>query len=226
MRVASCVVLAASLFSFSSIANVPISSATAMYWADFNNHKIQRASLDGTAVEDVAAGLEQPVDVAVDRRSGKVYWTDFEGKIQRSNLDGGGVEDLVIGGRPFGLDLDLAGGKMYWTDDATDTISRANLDGSSIEILVTTPLSFDSRAIALDHLNGKMYWTDNQSSKIQRANFDGSDIEDLITIGLGDMRGIDLDSASRTDVLDETALLTVTPEFNALISMVGILRSY
>ena len=46
---------------------------------------------------------------------GKMYWTDEEtGKIQRANLDGSGVEDLVASGlsNPFGIALDVAGGRM------------------------------------------------------------------------------------------------------------------
>ena len=62
-----------------------------------------------------------------------MYWTNWEdtGKIQRANLDGSGVEDLVTSGLdiPRGIALDLAGGKMYWTDWGTEKIQRANLDG-------------------------------------------------------------------------------------------------
>jgi hypothetical protein len=34
--------------------------------------------------------------------------------------------------------LSLAGGKMYWTDYGTSRIQRANLDGTSVENLVTS----------------------------------------------------------------------------------------
>ena len=71
-----------------------------------------------------------------------MYWTDLgTDKIQRANLDGSDVQDLVklrhsrYGG-PFGIALDVEGGKMYWTDNDTDKIQRANLDGSNIEDLV------------------------------------------------------------------------------------------
>ena len=49
----------------------------------------------------------------------KIYWTDNRtDKIQQANLDGTGVEDLVTAGirYPHGIALDVAGGKMYWTD--------------------------------------------------------------------------------------------------------------
>ena len=41
---------------------------------------------------------------------------------------------------PRGLALDLGAGKMYWIDQGTDKIQRANLDGSDVEDLVTTGL--------------------------------------------------------------------------------------
>ena len=61
------------------------------------------------------------------------------GKIQRANLDGSNIEDLVTQGLsgPAGIALDVAGGKMYWTNDwSTGKIQRANLDGSNVEDLV------------------------------------------------------------------------------------------
>jgi hypothetical protein len=79
---------------------------------------------------------------------------------------------------------------MYWTDQATDKIQRANLDGTSVEDLVTgLSLPF---GIALDVAAGKMYWTDYDIGKIQRANLDGTSVEDLIT-GLSAPVGIALD---------------------------------
>ena len=71
---------------------------------------------------------------------------------------------------------------MYWMDDATKKIQRANLDGSQVEDLITGLLWL--RGIALDVGRGKMYWTDDWTDKIQRANLDGSNVEDLITTGL------------------------------------------
>ena len=75
-----------------------------------------------------------------------MYWTDVgTDKIQRSNLDGSNVQDVVTGlNNPFGIALDVAGGKMYWTDAGTDKIQWANLNGSDVEDLVTgldTPAS-------------------------------------------------------------------------------------
>ena len=137
-----------------------------------------------------------------------IFWTDtdyFTDKIQRANLDMGNlevsnVEDLVTQGLedPRGIALDVAGGKMYWTDEGTEKIQRANLDGSNVEDLVTGLRGPDG--IALDVAGGKMYWTDTNTTwrgtdKIRRANLDGSNVEDLVTQGLENPRGIALDVA-------------------------------
>jgi len=78
--------------------------------------------------------------------------------IRRANLDGSGVEDLVTTGlfEPNRIALDVAGGKMYWTDNGTDKIQRANLDGSEVEDLVTTgpPIPSTPFALALDFTPG------------------------------------------------------------------------
>ena len=171
-----------------------------MYWTDSLTDNVQRANLDGSAVEDLVSGLSSPLGIALDVAGGKMYWTDSDtDKVQRANLDGSAVEDLVSGlSSPLGIAVDAAGGKMYWTDSGTDKVQRANLDGSAVEDLITSGLTLP-RGIALDVAGGKMYWTDGGTEKVQRANLDGSAVEDLFTTsgfrGLSSLEGIALDAA-------------------------------
>ena len=145
-----------------------------MYWADGNAAKIQRANLDGRQVETLVIGVDQnfrsPVTWDHPDSFGSLLTFGFG---FRSS-----VEDNSM--CPVGIALDVGGGKMYWTDECWDTISRANLDGSQVEILtrsVTRPVG-----IALDVGGGKMYWTDRgDATKISRANLDGSRVETLVT---------------------------------------------
>ena len=94
-----------------------------------------------------------PQYVALDVAGGKMYfdWDQGGGRkiMVRANLDGSNAENLMGQGwyGPFTLDpgrppmrehkscprgiaLDVAGGKVYWTDSASDLIQRANLDGT------------------------------------------------------------------------------------------------
>ncbi len=184
----------------------------ALYWTDGETDKIQRANLDGKQVKDLiddAMVLNTPAGIALDLVSGRIYWADLNAdKIQRASLDGKQVEDLTprINSflpdgeellNPWDIELDLARGKMYWTDWGHNKIQRANLDGSQVEDLVTS--LDDPYHIELDLAGGKMYWTDGGTDKIQRANLYGPlETEDLVTStddGLDDPSGIALDLA-------------------------------
>ncbi len=187
-----------------------------MYWTDPTRDRIRRANLDGSGVEDIintrtvdgqslSGPATIPRDVALDLTSDppKIYWIDAgtnnvnDGKIWRANLDGSSPEVLFNTGliNAQSIALDVAGGKMYWTDSGTgspnplpnDKIQRANLDGSNVETLLTFEnlLRF-SRGIALDVPGGKMYWVDPTRDRIRRANLDGTEPEDVVntrTIG-------------------------------------------
>lgn len=113
--------------------------------------------------------------------AGKIYWTTSEQRVQRANLNGSRVEDVLdlpSGPGPWILEISTEQGKLYFTDRTADAVRRSNLDGSSIETLVTG-LS-DPWGLALDTAGGKLYWTDRVAGKIQRANSNGSNVEDLV----------------------------------------------
>ena len=95
---------------------------------------------------------------------------------------------------PYALAIDAITGQLYWADDGTNKIQRANSDGSGLTDLVSmASTSSDIRAMALDLVHQKMYWADIGLGVIRRAALDGSQVEDLVTTGLGDMRGLALD---------------------------------
>ena len=81
---------------------------------------------------------------------------------------------------------------MYWTDSGTDTIQRADLNGSNIEDIVTTGLRTPTNVV-VDLAVGKLWWTDSGTDTIQRANLDGSNVEDIVTTGLRTPTGIAVD---------------------------------
>ncbi len=129
------------------------------------------------------SGYGQPVE------EGKIYWTNPARGIHRSSLDGSNVEQLVIPDlrRPDKIALDIAGGKMYWTERDFDNLYRSNLDGSNTEALLERKYGAPGWSkitdIALDLDAGKIYWTawyshgDYFVYGYLRANLDGSDIE-------------------------------------------------
>lgn len=155
-----------------------------------------------TLAEGEGEGVIEPDGIEVDHEGGKLYWTDMglggaadksvaadDGRIMRSDLDGKNIETLVplgITTTPKQLALDVSGGKVYWSDrgDVGDArvnpkIMRANLDGSSVETIVSSEL-MSPVGIALDTANGKLYFTDRFANVIKRANLDGSDVEIVV----------------------------------------------
>jgi hypothetical protein len=177
-----------------------------------------------TLVQDAGRG---PDGIAVDFKRGHIYWTlmgrvsDNDGSIKRSNLDGSNVVTLVPSGgthTPKQLKLDLAHGKLYWSDREGMRVMRANLDGSSIETLIITGTSDEHRkdqarwcvGLALDIARGHVYWTqkggDNaMQGTIKRAKLDipkgenpasRSDIE-LLFAGLPEPIDLEFDLTKR-----------------------------
>jgi hypothetical protein len=82
---------------------------------------------------------------------------------------------------PDGIDLDLAGGSMYWVEHTQNRIRRAGLDGQSPVTLLSTTTPRD---IALDVAGGRMYYTaktGSAHSDIRTAALDGTDERTLFT---------------------------------------------
>ena len=159
---------------------------------------------DGSNETVLASGsiIVEPDGIEVDVAAGKMYWTDMgpggaadksvadkDGRIMRADLDGRNIETLVPKGittTPKQLTLDVSGGKVYWCDrgDVGDKnvdpkIMRANLDGSEVEILVSTDV-MSPVGIALDLAKGKLYFSDRYANTIKRANLDGTDVEMVV----------------------------------------------
>lgn len=169
--------------------------ARTMYWLDQDNW-LARSGLDGSGFEVLSETVTHR-GIALDG-AGKVYWstsdTMLRGKILRANLDGSQVQVVVSSQdsefKPSALALDVAGGKIYWTDYVVDVVRRSNLDGSDIEIIWAAGANHNPRGIALDLANGKVYWGqdndfDGTSARIMRANLDGTEAEIVINnIGL------------------------------------------
>lgn len=201
-----------------------------IYWTNMGDYaaddgSIQRANLDGSKVTTIvpAGGAWTAKQLVIDKKNGKLYWSDREGmRVMRANLDGSRIETLVETGRGdearkdqrnwcVGIALDLAAGKIYWTqkggDNAsTGTIRRANLEiprgqtamnRKDIEVLferLPEPIDLD-----LDLAKRHIYWTDRgnppSGNSVNRASLEGGghtilarDFNETIGISL-DLKG-------------------------------------
>ena len=70
--------------------------------------------------------------------------------------------------------------KIYWTDENTDVVASANLDGSgNIKILYNNATHGVSRSdgLAIDFVAAKIYWTETgNANRIRVGNLDGTGI--------------------------------------------------
>ena len=136
----------------------------------------------------VVGAIALAMFVSAESFAGTVYWTDKgtdygRAAIYRGGMDGSTPRETLLDTsdgliEPRGLGLDVAAGKMYWTDASTGKIQRANLDGSGAEDLLTgRPFVGD---LELDLAAGKMYWSQLGTISlggIFRANLDGTDLQ-------------------------------------------------
>lgn len=140
-----------------------------------------------------------------------------DGSIRRVTLDGSQPITIVpIGGGLRSLDVDVASGKIYWTDVNSFAIRRCNLNGSNVEDVITTGLAFPS-AIAIDSAGGKLYWGDQTDEFIYRASLDGSGVEPLINTPFH--RGLAIDALNQR--LYWTTSITATTGAILRSDMVG-----
>jgi hypothetical protein len=174
----------------------------------YNNPKLKGMNLDGTGVAELFSPPASDwllVGCGSDLQAGKIYWThgSTPGTIRRANLDGTDGQLLVSGLKlPRGVSLDLAHGKMYWTQappqgNANGLIMRANLDGSGLETFYTlTPYdpvySYVGKP-AVDPVNGYVYF--GAAQQIRRARIDGSGPVQVLAGGFNTPIAVALDSA-------------------------------
>ena len=123
-----------------------------------------------------------------------VYWTNVGPTgnggttIGRANLDASGVTHHLVStaGTPSGITL--AGGQIYWSNSATNSIGRANLNGTGAAptfIPNATVGAIEPNALTSD--GTYLYWSD-QRRYIGRARLDGTGVAPhFIDAGSGSM---------------------------------------
>ena len=179
-----------------------------IYWTNMgdpkrNDGSIMRSDLNGKNVITIISpgGTFTPKQIQLEKKSGKLYWSDREGmRVMRASLDGSEIETLVdtsLGdSRPgsdptkwcVGIAVDTDGGKFYWTQKGghhagLGRIFRANIQvpqGQSADNRTDIELLYDNLPepidLDLDPVNRMLYWTDRgdlpRGNTVNRAPMD------------------------------------------------------
>jgi len=126
--------------------------------------------------------------MAIDAQNNKIYWTSTNlvsgPKIGRADMGDQSPEVLIDFGpasnnTPRSIGLDVAAGKMYWTNFGEGKIQRADMVVGAIPEDIITGLNGPS-GIAVDADSGQIFWTVMNDGQIQSADLNGANITLLV----------------------------------------------
>ncbi|XP_021582708.2 low-density lipoprotein receptor-related protein 2 isoform X1 [Ictidomys tridecemlineatus] len=161
-----------------------------IYWVE-NPGEIHRVKTDGTnrTLFSPLSQLGDSMSLALDWLSRNIYYTTpgsqsievltlrGDTRYRKTLITNDGTALGV--GVPIGITVDPARGKLYWSDQGTDSgvpakIASANMDGTSLKILFTGNLEH-LEVITLDIKEQKLYWGVTSRGVIERGNVDGTE---------------------------------------------------
>jgi hypothetical protein len=131
-----------------------------------------------------------------------LYWLDINAnRVMRSeNFAAGRAIVTRTGTAPDGVSVDVAGGKIYWTNMGSllgsggGTLQRANLDGSGVETIIPAGVARTPKQMQLDLVHRQLYFCDREGAKVWRANMDGSNPVAIVSgHGFRELVGVALD---------------------------------
>jgi hypothetical protein len=178
-----------------------------IYWTNMgsvvvSDGSIHRANLDGKNPTTIVpeGRTHTPKQLQLDKKNGKLYWSDREGMgVMRANLDGSGIETLIETGHGdedrrdarkqcVGIALDVDRGQLYWTQKGPENAGQGRIFRAGTEIPKgQTPstrndieLLYDALPepidLDLDLASRTMYWTDRgdppRGNTVNRAPMD------------------------------------------------------
>ena len=158
--------------------------AAHVYWGDFTNDTIKRATHAGGSVTTIADAADGISNVAATGLHGSnLYWADNgNDSVRRIPVAGGSATTLVNSGlsNPVDIEVGSDGSYVYVLDrnGTSSAIKRvATASPHTVTTLVSnttaTPMD-DPIAIALDPDNDYVYWLDVDDTAVRRVAADGA----------------------------------------------------
>lgn len=194
--------------------------------SNFPNPKgrIVSCNTDGSDLRTIFENMPtMPDGIAIDHDNGYMYWTNMgptfksnDGSIERSRLDGSERTTIVESGligvhTPKQLTIARKSRKLYWCDREGMKVMRCNLDGSDVEVLISTGSTAEDKkdmckwcvGIAVDERNGHFYWSQKGPSKgsqgrIFRAKIENPSQVEVLFINLPEPIDLEIDEETQT----------------------------
>ncbi len=204
------------------------SATPRIMWYYYPGDYIRYAALDGTGVTGfITSPGAASWSIDIDSTNGYLYYLDryYSPYIKKKLLSDTSVtngDTVLTVGAGYGLVLDVANNKMYWSETA-GTIKWSPLDVPAVNTFLT--VSGIPRGLTIDYSDRKIYWVESNSDgttgDLMRANLDGSPVaEALITnnTNLYKARHLilaDIEIPTPTPTNTPTATVTATPTATA-----------
>ncbi|XP_050296892.1 low-density lipoprotein receptor-related protein 4 [Anthonomus grandis grandis] len=143
-----------------------------IYWTNTGRKMIEVAKLDGRYRKVIAADLVDPRSIAVNGKTGYLYWSDWnpsQPRIERAHLDGSSRKAIVYSdiAFPIGLVVDFDNRRLYWIDAKLneERIETSDYHGRN---RVTIPID-KTHPFSLALYQQWIFWTDWDQRCIMRA---------------------------------------------------------
>ena len=143
-----------------------------MYWTDAGNNTLEQSDLYGLSRTVLLSDADEPRGIALDPLNNALYMTDWgtNPRIEKMNLDGTNRRNIITHGLrwPNAVTIDYFERALFWADAWTDTVSRSDLNGNNIVILISNQGAI--HPFGLTQFGDYVYWTDWTLNSIERIS--------------------------------------------------------